>query len=219
MKTSIQTLIGDQNASDPSLYNVPITVEEAEQLAFVLLAALNVPAEVKVVYGRKTRKRFGTIRNDGANENNVQSFLMRLNILGLNVGTVLHELAHIAMDGDLLPGHPKQFRTNLENYTEMFKKLSPIVRMGGEDNGSPGDEHSRFPPAAEEGLTEAFSNMFIGKKIPVDVINSETGNVIIPANRRIMPHHLRNMAANAKNLEICPGPTRIKIMSLIDDFN
>src|SRR2546426_6742917 len=36
-----------------------------------------------------------------------------------------------------------------------------------------------------EQLTEALSNILLGEKIPLDVVNSETGEIIIPANRKI----------------------------------
>src|SRR5690606_32396269 len=36
-----------------------------------------------------------------------------------------------------------------------------------------------------EGLTESLSNILLGEKIPLDVINGETGEIIIPANRKI----------------------------------
>ena len=35
-----------------------------------------------------------------------------------------------------------------------------------------------------EQLTEALSNILLGEKIPLDVVNSETGEIIIPANRK-----------------------------------
>jgi DNA-directed RNA polymerase subunit beta len=69
-----------------------------------------------------------------------------------------------------------------------------------------------------EGLTESLSNILLGEKIPLDVINSETNEVIIPANRKITKTLLRKLAAVAKHIEIDPSPVRIKIMEIINSF-
>ena len=37
-------------------------------------------------------------------------------------------------------------------------------------------------------LTESLSNILLGEKIPLNVTNSETGDIIIPANRKITKH-------------------------------
>jgi DNA-directed RNA polymerase subunit beta len=69
-----------------------------------------------------------------------------------------------------------------------------------------------------EGLTEALSNILLGEKIPLDVVNSDSGEVIIPANRKITKTLLRKLAAVAKHIEIDPSPVRIKIMEIISSF-
>ena len=38
--------------------------------------------------------------------------------------------------------------------------------------------------ALREDLTEALSNILLGEKIPLDVVNVQTGEIIIPANRK-----------------------------------
>ena len=48
--------------------------------------------------------------------------------------------------------------------------------------------------AHHEQLTEALSNILLGEKIPLDVVNSETGEIIIPANRKITKTLLRKLA-------------------------
>jgi DNA-directed RNA polymerase subunit beta len=47
-------------------------------------------------------------------------------------------------------------------------------------------------------LTEALSNILLGEKIPLDVVNSETGEIIIPANRKITKTLLRKLAAGLR---------------------
>ena len=69
-----------------------------------------------------------------------------------------------------------------------------------------------------EGLTEALSNILLGEKIPLDVINGETGEIIIPANRKITKTLLRKLAAVSKHVEIDPSPVRIKIMEIIGSY-
>src|SRR5690625_3853023 len=69
-----------------------------------------------------------------------------------------------------------------------------------------------------EELTESLSNILLGEKIPLDVINSETEEIIIPANRKITKTLLRRLAAVSKHVEIDPSPVRIKIMEIINSF-
>ncbi|MFI5335280.1 MAG: DNA-directed RNA polymerase subunit beta [Opitutales bacterium] len=69
-----------------------------------------------------------------------------------------------------------------------------------------------------EQLTEALSNILLGEKIPLDVINGQSGEIIIPANRKITKTLLRKLAAVAKHIEIDPSPVRIKIMEIIGSF-
>ncbi len=69
-----------------------------------------------------------------------------------------------------------------------------------------------------ESLTESLSNILLGEKIPLDVVNSETGEVIIPANRKITKTLLRKLASVYKSIDIDPSPVRIKIMEIIDSF-
>jgi DNA-directed RNA polymerase subunit beta len=45
-----------------------------------------------------------------------------------------------------------------------------------------------------EQLTEALRNILLGEKIPLDVVNAETGEIIIPANRKITKTLLRKLA-------------------------
>ena len=47
------------------------------------------------------------------------------------------------------------------------------------------EEYKTQMDKLREGLTEALSNILLGEKIPLDVINGETGEIIIPANRKI----------------------------------
>ncbi len=67
-------------------------------------------------------------------------------------------------------------------------------------------------------LTEALSNILLGEKIPLDVVNSETGEIIIPANRKITKTLLRKLATVYDRIEIDPSPIRNKINEIIGTF-
>jgi DNA-directed RNA polymerase subunit beta len=69
-----------------------------------------------------------------------------------------------------------------------------------------------------EQLTEALSNILLGEKIPLDVVNSETGEIIIPANRKITKTLLKKLATVYDRIEIDPSPIRNKISEIIGTF-
>ncbi len=69
-----------------------------------------------------------------------------------------------------------------------------------------------------EQLTEALSNHLLGEKIPLDVVNVETGEVIIPANRKITKTLLRKLAADCDHIEIESSPIQIKIQEIISEY-
>ena len=49
-------------------------------------------------------------------------------------------------------------------------------------------------------------------------MNGESGDILIPANRKITKTLLRKLAANYEHVEIDPSPIRIKIMGIIDEY-
>ncbi|RME89884.1 MAG: DNA-directed RNA polymerase subunit beta, partial [Verrucomicrobia bacterium] len=69
-----------------------------------------------------------------------------------------------------------------------------------------------------EQLTEALSNILLGEKIPLDVVNRETGEIIIPANRKITKTLLRKLARAYDRIEIDPSPIRNKINEIIGNY-
>jgi DNA-directed RNA polymerase subunit beta len=80
------------------------------------------------------------------------------------------------------------------------------------------EEYRNQTEKLRDQLTEALANILLGEKIPLDVVNSETGDVIIPANRKITKTLLRRLSSVYKTIEIDPSPVRIKIMEVIDSF-
>ena len=53
-------------------------------------------------------------------------------------------------------------------------------------------------------LTESLSNILLGEKIPLNVTNSESGDIIIPANRKITKTLLRRLASVHRFIDIPP---------------
>jgi DNA-directed RNA polymerase subunit beta len=80
------------------------------------------------------------------------------------------------------------------------------------------DEHKKKADELSDQLTEALSNILLGEKIPLDVVNSETGEIIIPANRKITKTLLRKLALVYDRIEIDPSPIRNKITEIIGSF-
>jgi DNA-directed RNA polymerase subunit beta len=58
----------------------------------------------------------------------------------------------------------------------------------------------------------------LGEKIPLDVVNAETGEIIIPANRKITKTLLRKLAMVYDHIEIDPSPIRNKIREIIASY-
>ena len=80
------------------------------------------------------------------------------------------------------------------------------------------EEYRSQQDKRREELTEALSNILLGEKIPLDVRNGETGETIIPQNRKITKTLLRRLAAVSKYIEIDPSPVRIKVMEIVRNF-
>ena len=80
------------------------------------------------------------------------------------------------------------------------------------------EEYRNRSDKLREELTEALSNILLGEKIPLDVSNSESGEIIIPANRKITKTLLRRMAQVYKTVDIAPSPVRNKILEILSVY-
>ena len=67
-------------------------------------------------------------------------------------------------------------------------------------------------------LTESLSNILLGEKIPLNVTNSETGDIIIPSNRKITKTLLRRLSSVHRYIDIPPSPVRIKVFEIIESY-
>jgi DNA-directed RNA polymerase subunit beta len=80
------------------------------------------------------------------------------------------------------------------------------------------EEHKARRQELQEDLTEALSNILLGEKIPLDVMDAEAGEVIIPANRKITKTLLRKLAAASDHIQIESSPIQIKIDEIIGEY-
>ncbi len=80
------------------------------------------------------------------------------------------------------------------------------------------EDYKKKKDELHEELTEALSNILLGEKIPLDVVNAETGEIIIPANRKITKTLLRKLAGVYDHVDIDPSPIRNKIREIISSF-
>src|SRR5260370_781304 len=81
-----------------------------------------------------------------------------------------------------------------------------------------GEEYKKKKDELHEELTEALSNVLLGEKIPLDVVNAETGEIIIPANRKITKTLLRKLARVYDHVDIDPTPIPTKIHEILSPF-
>ena len=81
-----------------------------------------------------------------------------------------------------------------------------------------GEDHKKRKDDLHEQLTAALSNILLNEKIPLDVVNAQTGEIIIPANRKITKQLLRKLAGVYNHVEIDPSPIRNKIHEIIGQF-
>jgi DNA-directed RNA polymerase subunit beta len=80
------------------------------------------------------------------------------------------------------------------------------------------EEYLKKKEDLHEELTESLSNILLGEKIPLDVVNAQTGEIIIPANRKITKTLLRKLAQVYDHVDIDPSPIRNKIREIIGEF-
>lgn len=68
-------------------------------------------------------------------------------------------------------------------------------------------------------ILEALSNILLGEKIPLDVVDSLNARVIIPCNRKITKTLLRQMVKARATLDIDPSPIRNKVREILAQFD
>jgi DNA-directed RNA polymerase subunit beta len=79
-------------------------------------------------------------------------------------------------------------------------------------------DYKKKHDALTDQLTDKLSDILLGEKIPLDVVNGQSGELILPANRKITKTLLRKLADAHEHIEIDPSPIRNKIMEIIGSF-
>ncbi|MDR2677449.1 MAG: DNA-directed RNA polymerase subunit beta [Puniceicoccales bacterium] len=69
-----------------------------------------------------------------------------------------------------------------------------------------------------ESLTEALSNVLLGEKIPLDIRNGETGEILIGANRKITKTLLRKIATVSNKISIDESPAKVRIDEIVQTY-
>jgi len=101
------------------------------------------------------------------------------------------------------------------------KEVAKIKLSPGESKRQQKEAEEHFQKKKlelHEELTESLSNILLGEKIPLDVVNAQTGEIIIPANRKITKTLLRKLALVYDHVDIDPSPIRNKIREIISQF-
>ena len=80
------------------------------------------------------------------------------------------------------------------------------------------EERKKKQVALEDELTTSLSNILLGEKIPLDVLDVETQEIIIPANRKITKTLLAKLAKAHDHIQIENSPVQQKIEEIINGF-
>ncbi|MGI8605050.1 MAG: DNA-directed RNA polymerase subunit beta [Verrucomicrobiales bacterium] len=80
------------------------------------------------------------------------------------------------------------------------------------------DEYNTKRQELIDQLTEKLSDILLNEKIPLDVVNGQSGEILIPANKKITKTYLAKLAENHENIEIDPSPIRQTIVDIIAGF-
>ena len=69
-----------------------------------------------------------------------------------------------------------------------------------------------------EQLTDKLADILLGEKIQLDVVNAQTGEILVPANKKITKALLARVAEAHDHIDIDPSPVRNKIFDIIGTF-
>jgi DNA-directed RNA polymerase subunit beta len=70
----------------------------------------------------------------------------------------------------------------------------------------------------ENELTTSLCNVLLGEKIPLDVVDSDSGDILVPANRKITKNLLAKLAKAHAHYQIEDGPAAEKIEAIVSQF-
>ena len=68
-------------------------------------------------------------------------------------------------------------------------------------------------------LAENISNLILGEKLPLDITNEETGEVIVAAGKRVNKQTILKIVLACPNVDIYPSPLRVGIMRVLYPYD
>ncbi len=80
------------------------------------------------------------------------------------------------------------------------------------------DGHRETRQKLMDEITEKLSNILLGEKIPLDVLDAESGEIIIPANKKITKTLLRKLAQSSDRIQIERSPIQVKIDEIVGEY-
>lgn len=69
-----------------------------------------------------------------------------------------------------------------------------------------------------EQLANELAEVLLNEKVPLDIVQATTGEIIIPANRKITKPLIRYLAKSFRDIELDPSPIRQKIRTIIQPY-
>jgi len=109
----------------------------------------------------------------------------------------------------------KQRRYARRHRQEVVAPLPPppevikVPRQKKEVEAAPSDE------ARALAFYEALANVLLGEKVPLEIFHRNTGELIVPAYRKITKTLIGKIIKNAAMVELDPSPIRNKLMEII----
>ncbi len=101
---------------------------------------------------------------------------------------------------------------------EDLEQLKPLVKKAANQILSIREDYERKWKELRDQLTEKLSGILLGEKIPLEVCNSETTEIIVPANEKITKTMLKKLADNYDRLLMPASPLRDKIFEIIEPY-
>jgi DNA-directed RNA polymerase subunit beta len=80
------------------------------------------------------------------------------------------------------------------------------------------EEHKKKRDQLTEQLTEKLSDVLLSEKVSLDIVHGKTGEILVPANRKITKTLLRKLAGSFDSIDIDPSPLRTTVMEVVDAF-
>ncbi len=80
------------------------------------------------------------------------------------------------------------------------------------------DEHRETRQKLTDEIAEKLSDILLGEKIPLEVLDAESGEIVIPANKKITKTLLRKLALVCDHIQIERSPIQVKIDEIVGEY-